>query len=474
MSTPASSTGPASPYSARDAAAWTGGRLLQGDPDARFTGTSIDTRSVAAGELFVALRGPNHDAHDFLAEAAARGASGLLVERVPEGAVLPPGTPVLVVGDTRQGLTALARGHRARFDGPVVGVTGSNGKTTTKEMCAAILCVAAPCGKTQGNLNNEIGVPLTLLRRRESDRSLVVEMGMNHRGEIAPLAALARPRVGIVTNVGTAHIEHLGSRENIALEKGDLVAALPSDGTAVLNADDPLCLTQGKRCRGRVLGFGSKGEIRAESARNLLGEGFAFELATPWGRAPLRIRALGATTIPNALAAAGGALAAGASLDDVVTGLGRFSGVSGRMERLALSKGIVVIDDTYNANPQSMENALRSLAELHGEGRAIAVLGDMGELGETAVAGHDAMGRLAAELDVDLLVTLGERAARIAEAARAAGLPPSRVHHAADHTDAARRVLDRLQPNDWVLVKGSRSMRMERVVAALVAQYGER
>lgn len=472
MSEPAAATELASPYTVADAVAWTAGRLLQGDEGSAFLGTSIDTRSLPPGALFVAIRGPSHDAHSFLADAAARGARGVLVERLPAGVTLPIGVAVIAVADTKRALADLARGHRARFHGSVIGLTGSNGKTTTKEMCAAILEVVGPCGKTQGNLNNDFGVPLTLLRRRDADRALVIEMGMNHRGEIAPLAALACPQVGIITNVGTAHLEHLGSRENIALEKGDLVAALPPDGTAVLNADDPLCIAQGRRTKARVLGFGEKGEIRAEALRDLGGAGFAFELAAPWGRAPIRIRALGATTIPNALAAAGGALAAGATLDHVVTGLGRFTGVHGRMERLDLADGRVVIDDTYNANPQSMENALRSLAALHGAGRAIAVLGDMGELGVTAPAAHEAMGRLAGALGLDLVVTLGESAARIADAARASGLAAARAVHVADHAAAAEHVRAFAAPGDWVLVKGSRSMRMERVVEALVAAYG--
>lgn len=472
MSGPIEDAGPASPYSVADALAWTGGRRIQGDAAIAFHGTSIDTRTVAPKALFVAIRGPSHDAHTFLADAVARGAAGLVVEHVPEGLNVPSHVAVIAVLDGKAGLVALARGHRARFDGPVVGLTGSNGKTTTKEMCAAILSAGGPCGKTLGNLNNDFGVPLTLLRRRDADRALVVEMGMSHRGEIAPLAALARPSVGIVTNVGTAHIEHLGSRETIALEKGDLVAALPAHGTAVLNADDPLCIAQGARTKARVLGFGQKGEIRAEALRDLGGAGFAFELATPWGRAPIRIRALGATTVPNALAAGGGALAAGATLEHVATGLAGFTGVAGRMERLDLDGGRVVVNDTYNANPQSMENALRSLAALHGKGRAIAVLGDMGELGETAAAAHAAMGRLAAHLGLDLLVTLGENAALIADAARTAGLAPARVDHVPDHAAAAERVRAFAAPGDWVLVKGSRSMRMEHVVEALVAAYG--
>ena len=239
---------------AADVAEWTGGVLRQGSPATELGGVSIDTRTLAAGELFVAIAGPNHDAHSFLAKAAAAGAGGLLILRGrPLPAEVKPELPVIEVADTTRALGALAAGHRARFEGPVVAITGSNGKTTTKEMCAAILGWAAPCLKTQGNLNNEFGVPLTLLRRRESDRSIVVEIGMNHRGEIAPLAAIARPSVGVVTNVGSAHIEHLGSREAIALEKGDLLAALPAGGTAVIPARGPLRARGPHARRGRAL-----------------------------------------------------------------------------------------------------------------------------------------------------------------------------------------------------------------------------
>jgi UDP-N-acetylmuramoyl-tripeptide--D-alanyl-D-alanine ligase len=458
------------PILAREAAAWTGGRLASGDPETVFDGVSTDTRSALGGKLFVALIGATHDAHAFLAQALAGRAAGLLVSRpdaVPHGCA----ATVIAVADTTRALGALAAGHRAGFTGPVVAITGSNGKTTTKEMCAAILSGLGPCLKNRGNLNNQIGLPLTLLERDAAHRTLVVEIGMNHRGEIAPLAAIAKPNVGVITNVGTAHIEHLGSREAIAQEKGDLVAALPADGVAVLNADDPRALAQGARTRARVLRFGlcEDADVRAERVTALGERGFAFDLVAAGARTPVQVAGLADSTVPNALAAAAAALAAGATPAQVAEGLARYRPVGGRMERLALPRNIILINDTYNANPQSMQVALESLAKLKGSSRAIAVLGDMGELGDDALEAHRATGALAARLGIDQLFALGHFAAALADAALAAGMLPERVHVGKTHEEIASAVRELLQGNDWVLVKGSRSMKMERVVEALAA-----
>jgi UDP-N-acetylmuramoyl-tripeptide--D-alanyl-D-alanine ligase len=457
-------------FRAQDAVLWTGGRLHQGSRETCFKGVSIDSRTLEPGRLFVAIRGVSHDAHAFLGRAIGAGAAGLVVEAGrfdPEecGADL----AVIEVRDTTRALGDLAAGHRRGFQGPVVAITGSNGKTTTKEMCAAILAVAAPCLKNWGNLNNQFGLPLTLLERDEAHRSVVVEVGMNHRGEIAPLAAIARPGVGVITNVGTAHIENLGSREAIAEEKGELVASLPADGTAVLNADDPLALAQRRRTRARILTFGrSEGaDVRAERLAVLGDRGYAFELVAPAGRCAVHVAGLGETTVDNALAASAAALAAGASLEDVAAGLASYRPVGGRMEPLTLRRNIILIDDTYNANPQSMEVALRSLARLKGSSRGVAVLGDMGELGLAAAEAHSATGRLVAELDIDFLFALGQHAADVVDAAVAAGMDRSRVHVGRDHAELGASVREILQGNDWVLVKGSRSMQMERVVETL-------
>jgi UDP-N-acetylmuramoyl-tripeptide--D-alanyl-D-alanine ligase len=379
------------------------------------------------------------------------------------------------VPDTTLALGALAAGHRSRFEGPVVAITGSNGKTTTKDMCAAILSVRGPCLKTEGNLNNHFGLPLTLLGRDDSHRILVVEIGMNHRGEIAPLAAIARPTVGLVTNVGTAHIENLGSQDAIAAEKGALFEALGEDAIAVANADDPRVVAQLARTKARPVRFGRgrDADVRAESVTSLGARGCAFELVTPQGRTPVRVAGIGQVPVINALAAAAAAIAAGATLAEVAAGLDAYRPPHGRLEPVALPRDGVLLDDTYNANPQSMEIALRSLAEMKGARRGIAVIGDMGELGDTAARAHRASGRLAASLGLDFVFALGRFASEVAEGAREGGLARERVAIGSDHEDVAARVTAVLGDGDWVLVKGSRSMQMERVVALLSGRAAE-
>jgi UDP-N-acetylmuramoyl-tripeptide--D-alanyl-D-alanine ligase len=460
------------PFRARDAVCWTQGLLLRGSADASLRGVSIDTRTLGAGELFVAIGGPRHDGHAHLEAASTRGAAGLMVARgrsLPEG--LPEDLPIVAVDDTTLALGALASGHRAAFTGPLVAITGSNGKTTTKEMCAAILASVGPCLRTLGNLNNQYGLPLTLLRRSPQDRFAVVEIGMNHRGEIAPLAAIAQPSIALVTNVGTAHIEHLGSRDEIAREKGDLLAALAPEGCGVIPADDDYAAALAERVRGRILRFGRGpgADVRAEAPVEEA-TGFRFELVAPEGRTTVRVAGLGETAVSNALAASAAALAAGASLAEVALGLAGYRPVAGRLERRALPSGAVLIDDSYNANPQSMEVALRMLASCPAEGRRIAVLGDMGELGPSSDEAHLDAGRLAARLGIHWLLALGEQAERVASGAREAGMSASRTHVGASHEDLAERLRGELSAGDWVLVKGSRSMRMERVAELLGAR----
>lgn len=463
------------PFTARDVVVWSGGTLFQGSGDARFDAVSIDSREIAAGALFIAIRGPNHDAHDFLETASSAGAAGLLIEG---GRSLPasikPDCAVVAVDDTTRALAHVAAGHRAGFTGALVAITGSNGKTTTKEMCATILAERAPCLRNVGNLNNQFGLPLTLLSREAHHESVVVEIGMNHRGEVAALAAIARPTVGVITNVGVAHIEHLGSREEIAREKGDLVASLTKDGVAVLNADDPRVAAAAERTEARVVSFGldAAALVRAEAVRLLPEGGFAFRLVAPAGSTDITVLGLGSVTVPNALAAAAAAMAAGASLDEVRHGLANYRPLGGRMERLALPGGGVLVNDSYNANPQSMQEALRSLVARSGGKRALAVLGEMGELGDLAARAHREIGALAAELDLDGLFTLGAHGRELADGAIAAGMDAARIYVATDHDDLAARVTAALRPEDWVLVKGSRAARMERVVN-LLTRSGE-
>lgn len=455
---------------AAEICAFTGGRLRAGRGDRVARGTRIDSREVAAGELFVAIVGPNHDAHRFVPEVIAKGVAGVLVQQGCGAPIDAPGDAfVIEVEDTTRALADLGRGHRASFAGPLIGITGSNGKTTTKELTAGILEGVGPTLSTRGNLNNNFGVPLTLLRRRDEDRFAVVEMGMNHRHEIAALCRIALPTIGILTNVGTAHIEFLGSREAIAEEKGDLLASLPAAGTAVVGRDEPLAWSQGRRTAARVLGFGRdpRADLRASRVRFLDEGAFAFELESPFGRAEIRVPGLSETMVENSLAAAGGALAAGASLEAVVDGLARYAGVAGRMQPRTLPGGVLAIDDTYNANPQSMKSALETLARLEQKGRRFAVLGKMGELGEAAEIAHLELGRLAASLDLDGLFVLGSEAARIATGAREAGMASARVVFEETPEALARALASRVGEGDRVLFKGSRSARVERVIEGL-------
>ncbi|MEM9175943.1 MAG: UDP-N-acetylmuramoyl-tripeptide--D-alanyl-D-alanine ligase [Myxococcota bacterium] len=453
-----------------DLCAWANGQIVRGRGEQIFGGTKIDSREIVTGDLFVAIVGPNHDAHRFLGDVLAGGAAGALVQmdRIEETVARTDGF-LVHVDDTTRALAAIAEGHRARFDGPLIGITGSNGKTTTKELCAGILAVAGPTLATRGNLNNAFGVPLTLLRRRAEDRYAVVEMGMNHRHEIAALAEIAKPTIGVLTNVGTAHIEFLGSRENIALEKGDLLVSLPADGTAIVDRDEPLAFAQSERTEARVLTFGrsAHADLRASGARFLDEGAFAFALETPFGRGEIKVSGLAETIVDNALAAAGGALAAGVSFETVAEGLAAHRGVAGRMQPRPFPNDVLVIDDAYNANPQSMRSALETLARLDASGARYAVLGQMGELGDEAPAAHDALGRLAGELGLDGLLLLGEYAEQTAGAAREAGLDDDRIVVGSDHESLARALQDRLGKGDRVLVKGSRAACMERVVELL-------
>lgn len=461
---------------AGDAASWCGGALVRGESAHGFGSVSIDTRTVERGALFFAIRGPRHDAHAFLGDAIARGASGVVVERGrSDASVLARAACAIEVDDTTRALGLVARGHRHGFRGPLVGLTGSSGKTTTKEMCAAVLAAHAPTLATRGNLNNEFGVPLTLLRRTEEHALAVIEMGMNHRGEIARLAAIAQPTIGVLTNIGTAHIEFLGSQQAIADEKGDLFAALPASGVACVNLDDGRIVAQSARaaCPSLTYGRDAKASITATKVRFDAGS-FAFSLATPAGASEVCVRGLSETSVINALAATAAGLASGLAVDTIARGLAAYRPIRGRMTPVPLASGIVVVDDTYNANPDSMRASLEAVRALATQGRAFAVLGDMGELGASADAAHRELGARAARLGIDALFALGARAALVCEGATSAGLARADAAVVSSHDDAAERISSRARAGDWVLVKGSRSMQMERVVSALEAEPKER
>ncbi|MFO7287268.1 MAG: UDP-N-acetylmuramoyl-tripeptide--D-alanyl-D-alanine ligase [Gammaproteobacteria bacterium] len=447
------------------AAAAVNGRLV--GADARFEQVSTDTRTLERGALFVALRGQRHDGHRFVDDAAVRGAVGAIVSTLSDAPLAQ-----ILVDDTLKALGALARAWRASFSIPVVAVTGSAGKTTVKELIAAILAVG-PGGRgrrvcvTEGNLNNEIGLPLTLMRLSSEHEAAVVELGANHPGEIDRLARIAQPSVGVITNAGPAHLEGFGSIDGVAKAKGELLDHLPPDGTAVLNADDPHVGEWRARSRAnRVLTFGrsNDADFTVIGEPSLGEDGARFTMRTPSGEIDIALPLLGPTNVVNALAAAAAAHAVGCGNDEIAAGLSRAAAVRGRMNAVRGRKGALVIDDAYNANPSSARAALDFLAAR--SGTRIFVLGDMLELGPTAPKLHAEIGEYA-KGRCDELVTIGPLSRRAAEAFGDA------AESYADAPDAARALDAKLAPGVTVLVKGSRAMGLERVVAALEARNGE-
>jgi UDP-N-acetylmuramoyl-tripeptide--D-alanyl-D-alanine ligase len=435
--------------------------------DLGFGSVSTDTRSLAAGSLFVALAGPNHDGHDYVNRAAERGAVGAVVAHEVSAAI-----PQIVVHDPLAALSVYAAAWRREFSLPVVGVTGSNGKTTTKTLIGAMLERRGPCHVTQGNLNNHIGVPLTLLGLEPAHRTAVIEMGANHLGEIAGLARLAQPTIGLVTNAGPAHLEGFGSLDGVARGKGELYASLGAGMTAVINADDAYAdLWRELAGPARVVGFGL-GSDADFTARDIVGESdeqgprIRFRLVTPDGDRAVALRLPGRHNVRNALGAAASAAAAGATLDQILAGLEDARAVHGRLELKRVLHGAQVIDDSYNANPGSFIAGLDALADLPGE--HWLVLGEMRELGPTAAELHAQVGRHARNSGVTRLLAFG---AGSQPAVEAFGRGAARYESIDDLIAELRRSLDK---DVAVLVKGSRSNRLERVVAALDANEAAR
>jgi UDP-N-acetylmuramoyl-tripeptide--D-alanyl-D-alanine ligase len=447
--------------SLREASAAIGARVL-GD-DARFLSVSTDSRTLARGALFVALRGDRFDGHQFVAAAKERGAAAALVDEASRPASESARLPMLVAGDTRVSLGRLAANWRARFDIPLVAVTGSNGKTTVKEMIAAILRAhfgAAQVLATDGNLNNDIGLPLTLLRLRESHRAAVIEAGMNHPGETGSLAAIASPTVALINNAQREHQEFMKDVAAVAREHAAVFGALRAGGTAVINADDAFSgYWRGLLAGRRVRDFGVDHPAQVSGRRT---SGSRIELRAPEGDASIEFHADGRHNVLNACAAAASALAAGASLDAVAKGLAAFRPVGGRMQRLAARSGANLIDDSYNANPDSVRAAIDVLAAE--SGRKFLLLGDMGEVGERGVEFHEEIGRYARERGIDRLYATGD----LCRAAVAAFGTGARHFESVDELIAV--AAGDVVPETSALVKGSRFMRMERVVQALSAE----
>lgn len=446
-----------------EAAAALGAGMSGGD--VLFQAVNTDTRTIQPGDLFIALRGEHFDGHAFVAEAAAKGAVAALVSEPVETAL-----PLLRVADTRLALGRLGAAWRARFAIPLIAVTGSNGKTTTKEMLAAIFARRGPVLATQGNLNNDIGVPLTLLRLRAEHRCAVIEMGANHPGEIAYLSELARPTVALITNAAMAHLAGFGSLDEIARTKGGIYAGLAGQGVGIVNADDAYSgfwrsLLGGRRCM--TFGMREQADVSAlpGSVRCQLGDEAivtAFQMRTPAGDIDVSFPLMGEHNVMNALAAAAAALAAGAMLADVKNGLEAMQAVKGRLQVKKAGCGARVIDDTYNANPPSLLAAINVLAGV--AGRKVLVLGDMGELGDDAPLFHRQVGERARQAGIDKLYATGKLSRDAVQAFGADG------GHYANHDELIAALAADLDAQTTVLVKGSRFMGMERVVEALVQE----
>ncbi len=440
-----------------EAAAAIGGSLI--GADVRFASVGTDSRDIASGQLFVALKGDRFDGHDYLEQAMSQGASAVLVSE-DKGV-----TPAIVVNDTCQALGKLASFWRKKFTTPFVAITGSNGKTTIKEMLVAVLANHAGGAEkihaTAGNLNNHIGLPLTLLKMRAHHRYSVLEMGMSHLGEIAYLADIAKPDVAVISNAGTAHIGEVGSRSNIAQAKGEIFSGLTGDGVAVINADDDYAdYWKSLNTNRKIVTFGLNAKADVSATFKEKSGACHVLLTTKMGQADVMLNALGTHNVRNALAACAAAFALGVSIKEIADGLSHFHAVKGRLQRKLGVNHALVIDDTYNANPDSMRAAIDVLAKL--SGKKVLVLGDMGELGSDAPRMHAEIGAYAKASDIDALYCFGE----LSQAALNSFGVGARYFSNIDTLIDA--LLQEMRQGDSVLVKGSRFMKMERVVNAIV------
>jgi len=426
----------------------------------RVTRISTDSRTLQRGDLFVAIRGQNFDGHAFIGQASERGAVGGVVERTWKGDV-PPSFALIRVLDPLEAYHQIAARYRQSLSLKVVAITGSNGKTSTKDFVAAVLGRRFRVTKTEGNFNNHVGLPRTMLEASSEDEIAVWEIGMNHPGEIAVLARLAAPDVALITNIGLAHIEFMGTREAIAKEKGALAEAIGIGGTLILNADDSFSHEIAKRTAGKVIFAGTKeGTVQATDLRQSA-SGSEFTILEGAHRCRAQLPVPGLHMVQNALLAIAAGRLFGLSIEDCAAGLASAPLTKARLQ-IKTIRGVEFIDDSYNANPDSMQAALRTLVELETDGRRIAVLGQMAELGDESERGHREVGEAAAALKVDQLIAIGDTAATIAEAARNAGLKNART--VSSPKAAADALVEEVSPGDLILIKGSRSARTELVL----------
>ncbi len=450
----------------------TKGRLLYEGSRSRFSGVSIDSRTIGNDWIFVAIRGENHDGHRFIEQVIDKGSTGLVVQSETAVALKHEhyqrkGATCIEVPDTVRALGALAAYQRNRCEIPVIAITGSNGKTSTRQMTELVMAQKFKTLATQGNFNNEIGLPLTLFNLTADHQAAVLELGMNHHGEITRLGAICRPTIGVITNVGPAHLEFLGSLEGVAQAKGELMAQVATDGTVVLNGDDPHVAALAEKSDRKVFWYGTTRQAMAV-AENIAHteQGIAFDLNLPSGKVVAKLKTHGRFMVSNALAAASVGFLSGLSATEIKAGLESFSQTRGRLQIVETDLGVHLIDDTYNANPASMAAAINTLSDLRKDGPGIAILGDMLELGPEAEELHRRIGWHAADSGVLRLYAYGRYAPMVGQGARQAGMPESNITIGSKE-QIVEDVTRHLEPGHWVLVKGSRGAAMETVVKAI-------
>jgi len=462
------------PWTTADIIAATSGKLVCGDMTHSFSRVLIDSREAADDGVFVAIVGETHDGHAFLPQVVDQGGKGLVVNREQVGQ-LPladwrtMGLVCVAVADTTRALGDMAAFNRQRSGVSVVGITGSNGKTTTRQFTATVVSQQYSTLATAGNFNNEIGLPLTLLGLASEHQWAVLELGTNNPGEIARLTDICSPDIAVITNIGPAHLEGLGSIEGVAREKGSILNGIHTNGKAILNADDPRVLNLARRARSEVVLYGLSADaaVRASEVHENQA-GISFVLFLPSGTSSIRLNSPGRFMIANALAAAAVGFNLGLSISTIKAGLEAFTPVGGRMNILHTANGIHIIDDTYNANPDSMQAALQTLKMMRAGSRSVLVAGDMLELGDQAPSLHSAIGAAAAQSGISRLYARGDFADRVASGARNASLPAEQTM-IGSRREIIADLTGWLQPGDWLLVKGSRGMAMEKVVQAILA-----
>lgn len=445
----------------------TKGKIVKGPSEAQYSGISTDSRRILEGELFIPIEGEKFDGHNFIVDAFEKGASGTLCESTPEEILKYENKSVIKVDSTIYSLEEIARHFRNSFKNlKVVCITGSNGKTTTKEMTASILSVNNNVLKNTGNLNNNIGLPLTLLKLNEKNNYCVAEIGMNDFGEIRRLTEIANPDVGAITNIGRAHLEKLLTLEGVAKAKGELVEKFDNNNTFIVNADDDWVKKISDSVECKKISYGLKSYDVDIKAQNIKTDGLSsisFEVQLPESKFKTHIRGIGIHNVLNALCASSIAYSFGCSSDEIQAGLERYSPSYMRLEIMESPQGYKIINDSYNANPDSMTKALEELSRLKNGNKTIAILGDMLELGTNSSNEHRQIGEIIKNLGIDLVITYGEFSKNILD-----GLSSQIIgQHADTHDDAAKILLDKALPGDIVLIKGSRGMKMEEVIKLL-------